>query len=245
MTLRLPGDDFDKGSINSEDESEDGDDEDKCSTHKHLLVGVACVLRGHTDRVTEIKYRTCGSIETSSLDGTMRVWAQTKTRSRSQSPSLSPRRGGANGALGLRPRRDTKAPYSSFTCTAVLKLFGADTDDSPGVAFFSVTSCISSSRSTGDTRAPNSSLSPPRILFSDSQSEQGDGAGPESVSSVLEGKDGMEGAEETARRSPVPAVWPSPVPWGKSWLVAVSLGGNIKAFITPTFTPSMPRSNPF
>lgn len=240
--MRLPGDDFDK---NSEDSSEIETDEDKNaamgSSHKHLLVGHACVLRGHSDRVTEIKYRSCGTIETASLDGTMRVWTQTR------SPSLSPRLGGTSMPHGLLSTRDAKGPYSSFTCSAVLKLFGTDTDDCQGVAFFSVTTCIASSRSMGDSRAPNSTLSPPRILFSDSQSEQeeGDRGSETPSSSLLEGKDDTEGAEESARRSAVPAVWPSTIPWGKSWLVAVSLGGNIKAFITPTLAPSMPRSNPY
>lgn len=211
------------------------------SPHKHLLVGHVCVLRGHSDRVTEIKYRSCGTIETASLDGTMRVWTQIR------SPSLSPRLSGTNTPHGMLSPRDAKGPFSSFTCSAVLKLFGTDTDDCQGVAFFSVTTCVASSRSImGDTRAPNSNLSPPRILFSDSQSEQGEGdRGSETPSSALEGKDDTEGAEETARRPAVPAVWPSAVPWGKSWLVAVSLGGNIKAFITPTLAPSMPRPNPF
>jgi hypothetical protein len=163
-----------------------------------------------------------------------------------QIPSLSPRIGVTNPTHGLPSHRDAKGPFSSFTCSAVLKLFGTDTDDSQGVAFFSVTTCIASSRSIIDSRAPNSTLSPPRILFSDSHSEFEEGdRGSETPSSVLEGKDDTDGAEETARRSTVPAVWPSTIPWGKSWLVAVSIGGNIKAFITPTLAPSMPRSDPF
>jgi hypothetical protein len=241
LTLRLPGDDFDKS---SEDDSEIETDEDKHSAlgspHKHLLVGHACVLRGHSDRVTEIKYRSCGTIETASLDGTMRVWTQIR------SPSLSPRLGVTKSRHRPLSPRDIKGTFSSFTCSAVLKLFGTDTDDSQGVAFFSVTTCIASSRSIMDSRTPNSGLSPPRILFSDSHSEFEEGdRGSETPSSALEGKDDTDGAEEITRRSAVPAVWPSTVPWGKSWLVAVSLGGNIKAFITPTLAPSMPRPNPF
>jgi hypothetical protein len=225
------------------------------------------LLRGHSDRVTHMKYRPCGSIETSSLDGTMRIWTRAPTPS--SSPSLCNLANGASSSTGVvtplspacafpsvpcppspppppplsslfSPPRETENPYA---CSAVMKLFGSATDDNVGIASFSG-ACCELDRSNKHVESPVArSISPLRSQFSECSSGTLEtSSGPNSTAGVsaVEGKD--NNAPGTGTGAGVDAGAGVNLK-GKSWLVAVSLGGFMKAFITPSFSYA-PTSSP-
>ena len=212
----------------------------------HIQVSPVYVLKGHTDRVTAVKYRSCHSIVTSSLDGTLRVWTRSSSAciassvsailssSLISSATLPPplRLGAPSAAI---QRLQTQNP---FTCSAVLKLFGSCTDNSGGIAYFSITCCGARSRNRQDFAIKSRrDISPPIDLFCEHFSPDLDGGvGMAEATLALEGKEeGPQSEEGILDPITVQTSGPSSNPRDKSWVVAVSLGGSIKAFITPTF----------
>lgn len=218
----------------------------------HIQVSPVYVLRGHTDRVTAVKYRSCHSIETSSLDGTLRVWTRSSSACIASSVSAILSGGTASG-MTLPPPLVQSHPLrlsapsavvqrlhtqNPFTCSAVLKLFGGCTEDNGGIAYFSMTCCGGRSRVRDFITKSRRETSPPIDLFGEHTLDFSEGGvGASIVTSALEVNEDVPGSEEgTSELITMQISGLSSAPRDKSWVIAVSLGGSIKAFITPTFT---------
>lgn len=241
-------------------------------------------LNGHTDRVTHMCYKSSGTIETASLDGTVRIWMRQAAESEIEditdavatadhcTSSANADASSGNTEIGgesdidsnvsstvspryIMSKRSEETPdRNTFTCRAILKIFDNGGDDAFGIDLCSISSCVLSSTSCSiETGADNTTGHSKSNLDASIR-------GSVSAQTISEGVD-----DDKERETIVEIRYPSSglkedqmSPLGpaaataaaaaaeevvagtsglKSWVIAVSLGGTVRAYSTPTFVP--------
>ena len=226
---------------------------------------VPVVLIGHTDRVTHMRYKSSGTIETASLDGTVRIWMRRALETEVtmitnnkcvSSPSSDAGRSSAKGNgkkdsendifSTMSPKRGLNtgisegvADKSIFTCRAVLKVFDSNGDDACGIDLCTISNHVpdpchytNSNPSKGTPESLKYTSKTGIITKAMNGKFEKDVKEGETLShSLTHSQDEIIGSEGAA------AAAAGGASNTKSWLIAVSLGGTIRAYTTPTFAP--------